>query len=175
MLRFNISRNQQHSVNMMDAKRIHVLYIVSRLRRQGPVFQLYNIIKHLDRRKFHPHVVSLSPEAPDSLLAAFQKIDVKCDSFSLSRIGGMIFGPKKIRKLLEEISFDLIHVFDYRSTLLCANHINGIPRVVTCRQSYRHVFGPIMGYAMTETFLRACGKYEQVVGVSDFVRNSAKS
>ena len=101
--------------------KIYVLYLVSRLRRQGPIFQLYNIIKHLDREKFSPYVVTLSPEATESYLAAFEEINVEYHSLGLSRIAGMIIGPKKIKKLINENSFDLVHVFDYRSTLLCAN------------------------------------------------------
>jgi len=158
-------------MDMTEARKISVLYLVSRLRRQGPIFQLYNIIKYLDREKFHPHVVTLSPEAPESFLAAFEKIDVGCHSLGLSRMASMILGPKKIGKLISENPVDLVHVFDYRSTLLCANFPVGIPRVVTCRQSYRQVFGPILGRIMMKTFLRACTKCERIVAVSNSIRN----
>jgi glycosyltransferase involved in cell wall biosynthesis len=83
----------------------------------------------------------------------------------------MMLGPKKIKKLIDENTFDLIHVFDYRSTLLCANLSLNIPRVVTARQSYRQVFGPVLGSFMMKTFLRACGKCERTVAVSDSIRN----
>jgi len=158
-------------MNATEAGKIRVLYLVSRLQRHGPIFQLYNIVRYLDRTRFCPRVATLSPEARGSLLADFEKLDVECRSLGLSRVGGMIFGPGRIKRLLKERPVDLVHVFDYRSTLLCANHVKGVPRVVTCRQSYRHVFGPILGFIMTKTFLRACDKCERVVAVSNSVRN----
>ena len=156
---------------MKKDNKIHVLYLVSRLRPQGPIFQLYNIIKYLDREKFHPYIVTLSPEAPESYLAAFREINVEFQSFGLSRTAGMVFGPKKIKKYINENPVDLVHVFDYRSTLICANLPFDIPRVVTARQSYRQVFGPVLGRFMMKTFLRACGKFERTVAVSNSIRN----
>ena len=160
---------------MKETGKINVLYLVSRLRRQGPIFQLYNIVKYLDRKKFHPFILALSPEAPESFLPDFEKINVKYNSLGLSRIAGMVLGPKKITKLLIENPINMVHVFDYRSTLLCANLSAGIPRLVTCRQSYRQIFGPILGHIMMKTFLKACGKCERVVAVSNSIRNLIKN
>lgn len=155
---------------MKQTVKINLLYLVSRLRRQGPIFQLYNILKYLDRDKFQPYVLTLSPEASESYLSAFKKINVQCHSLGLSRIAGMILGPKKIVKSIKEIPADLVHVFDYRSTLLCANLTVDIPRVVTSRQSYHQVFGPVLGRIMMKTFLRACRKCERTVAVSNSIR-----
>jgi len=155
---------------MTKDNKINILYLASRLRPQGPIFQLYNIIKYIDREKFHPYIATLSPEAPESHLEAFREIDVECHSFGLSRTAGMVLGPKKIIKLINENPVNLIHVFDYRSTLLCAKLPLDIPRVVTARQSYRQVFGPVLGRFMMKTFLRACGKCERTVAVSNSIR-----
>lgn len=162
---------------MNDVGKIHVLYLVSRLRRQGPIFQLYNMIKYLDRRRFHPHVVTLSAEAPESLLPAFEELGVECRCFGLSRIAGVVLGPERVRKLLQKDPACLIHACDYRAVLVCANRRLDIPRVVTCRQQLHHSFGsgygPILGNLLVKTFSTACRKCERVVGVSDFVRRSA--
>ena len=119
---------------MNQDNKIRVLYLVSRLQPQGPIFQLYNIIKYLDRENFHPYIVTLSPEAPESHLAAFGEINVECHSLGLSRAAGMILGRKKIKKFINENPVDIVHVFDYRSTLLCSNLDLDIPRVVTALQ-----------------------------------------
>jgi hypothetical protein len=126
--------------NIMSAarnKKIHVLYLVSRMRQHGPIFQLYNTIKYLDRAKFHPRLITLSPEASDSLLPAFERVNVECCSLGLSRMAGMVLGPGRIRRLLRENPVDLIHTSDFRSVLLCAMNFTGIPRVVTCRAPRR--------------------------------------
>ena len=158
-------------MNTTRAGKIRVLYVVSRLQKHGPIFQLYNLVRYLNTEKFHPRILTLSPEASSSLLSAFREHHVECDSLSLSRVAGIMLGPWKIKKQLSETPADVIHVFDYRSTLLCANHVNGVPRLVTCRQSYRHVFGPPLGYVMTKTFLRACDKCDRVAAVSNATRN----
>jgi len=167
-------------VNLTKDNKIHVLYLVSRLRRVGPGFQLYNIIKHLDRDKFVPHIITLSPERKVSLIDSFRSIDVPCNSIGLSSIAGMIFGAKKINKLLQHNPADLIHASDYRSILLCARNFGHLPRVVTCRQAfdYNHysmdgIFNPISARVIVTTLEMACRKCERIVGVSDFVRCSA--
>jgi glycosyltransferase involved in cell wall biosynthesis len=166
---------------MNKDNKIRILYLVSRLQRHGPIFQLYNIIKYLDRSRFDPHLVTLSPETGSSLLPAFERIDVEFSSLGLSRMKGVIFGAKSIKKLLEDSPADLIHSSDYRSVLLCANNSIGIPRVITCRQAFDHThytlhggIDPISSRLIPRTLEMACMKCERVVGVSDFVRRSAK-
>jgi len=164
-------------MNTGEANKIRILYLVSRLRRVGPVFQLCNIIQYLDRSKFHPRVLTLSPEASESLLPVFKKMGVECRCLGLSRITGVMLGPKRIRKLLKKDRADLIHASDYRAVLVCANRCFDVPRVITCRQQLHHGFGsgygPILGRLMVKTFSMACRRCERVVAVSDFVRRSA--
>ncbi len=158
-------------MNKVQDNNIRILYLVSRLRRQGPIFQLYNIIKHLDRNKFSPQIVTLSSEAGESMLPDFKQIGIEYKTLGLTRMGGMIFGARKIDGLLRDNHIDLIHIFDYRSTLLSTNHFAGASRVVTCRQSYNHVFGKLLGGAMMKTFLSACDKCERIVAVSNSIRS----
>ena len=165
----------------MSKNKRHIVYLVSRLRRQGPYFQLYNIVKYLDRETFHPHVITLSPEVSDSLMPAFRKIGVDCSSLGLSRITDMVLGPKKIRKFLSEKPVDLIHANGLRATILCANHLSGIPRLVTCRQVFHQIGFALNGNTYTvsnhlrvKLFSTACKKCERIVAVSDFVKSSAK-
>ncbi len=162
------------------ANKIRVLYLVSRLRRVGPIFQLYNIINNLRGDRFTPRIITLSPERPESLVDKFRDIGAECDSIGLSSIAGMVFGRRRLRKLLGDKPADLIHACDYRSILLCASNFARIPRVVTCRQAFDYAHfnldgtaGPISARVMMRTLELACGRCEQVVAVSDFVRRSA--
>ena len=84
---------------MNSDKKINITYLVSRLRRQGPFFQLYNIIKCLDHSRFHPRIITLSPEAPDSLMDDFKREGVDCLSLSLSRKTDIFLGPKKLKNI----------------------------------------------------------------------------
>ena len=146
----------------------------------GPIFQLYNIIKNLDRSKYVPRIITLSPERGVSLIENFRSIGVQCNSIGLPSMTGMIFGAKRIKKLLQNNPADLIHASDYRSILLCARHFATLPRIATCRQAfdYSHfnldgIFNPLSAFMIVKTLKMACRKCERVVGVSDFVRGSA--
>jgi predicted O-linked N-acetylglucosamine transferase (SPINDLY family) len=44
-----------------------IVYVVSNLQRAGPTFQLLNIVSHLDRSRFTPVVLTISPEPRESL------------------------------------------------------------------------------------------------------------
>ena len=166
----------------MKTQKIRILYLVSRLRRVGPIFQLYNIIKNLDRDRFIPQIITLSPEVQISLIDSFRNINVQCHTIGLPSITGMVFGPKKIRKILQRHPADLIHASDYRSILLCATNFAHLPRIVTCRQAfdYNHynldgIFNPISARVIVTTLGMACKKCERVVAVSNFVRCSKRN
>ena len=48
-----------------------ILYVVSTLQQSGPTEQLYNVIQHLDKRVFEPHLITLSKEPADSRWNAY--------------------------------------------------------------------------------------------------------
>lgn len=75
-------------------RRIKVLYIVSRLRCHGPISQLYNLIKYMDKQAFDITILTLSPEAKDSRLPEFRGLGIKCHSLRLSRSTGQGFGAR---------------------------------------------------------------------------------
>ena len=75
-----------------------ILYIVSTLQRTGPTNVLFNLVSHLDRTKFQPVILTLSPENNShyTLQAEFLKLDVEIHSIGLSRIAGFLLGNSKI-------------------------------------------------------------------------------
>ncbi len=164
---------------MSTNNKINITYLVSRLRRQGPMFQLYNIIKHLDTSRFHPRIITLSPETEDSLMDDFENLGVDCTSLSLSRKTDMILGLGKLKSIFEKSLPDLIHVSGLRSTILCAYHLKSIPAVVTCRQTFDSMHYKLSGdpwlmsRIKTRFFSSACKKIDCVVAVSESVKNSA--
>jgi glycosyltransferase involved in cell wall biosynthesis len=167
-------------MNTGKANKIRILYLVSRLRRVGPVFQLHSIVKNLERDRFEPQVITLSPEGQDSIIDRFRALGVECKTVGLSSIAGLVWGAPRIKKMLQENPADLIHAADYRSILLSAIRFAPLPRIATCRQvfDYSHysldgTLDPISARVMVMTLKKACKKCERVVGVSDFVRHSA--
>ena len=164
---------------MHSDRKINITYLASRLRRQGPFFQLYSIIKYLDRSRFHPRIITLSPEATDSLMDDFKREGIDCTSLSLSRKTDMLLGPKKLKNVFRNSPPSLIHVSGLRSAMLCANHLASMPRIVTCRQMFDSMHYKLsgdpwlLGYIKMNVFARACRKFNRIIAVSESVKNSA--
>ena len=93
-----------------------ILFLVSTLKRSGPINVLIGIIKHLDRNKFIPIVLTLSPESHDSLWDYFKDdLKVEVSSLNLSRLQGLFKSKKLLKRFLDNNSIDLIHSHGIRA------------------------------------------------------------
>jgi glycosyltransferase involved in cell wall biosynthesis len=143
------------------------------------MFQLYNIIKHLDTSRFHPRIITLSPETEDSLMDDFKNLGVDCTSLFLSRKTDMLLGAGKLRSIFKNSPPDLIHVSGLRSVILCTSHLAGTLGIVTCRQAFNSMHHKLSGNTLllscikAKIFSMACKKYDRIIAVSESVKNSA--
>lgn len=157
--------------------KIKVLYIASRLRRQGPRFQLYNILKYIDRKIFNPIVLTLSPESNDSLLPDFRNLGINCYSFGQSRLGSILFGRFSLRHFLQTYAPDIIHASDTRSFIIAITAPENLPRIITRREAfYKHQIlhhGVILGSIWEFIDSYACRRVQKIIAVSEFVRKQA--
>lgn len=102
---------------------IKILYIVSSLKKTGPIVVLANIIKFIDTDKFEPTILTLSPEPNSSMQQYFtDSLHIKVDTIGLSRIKGLFFAKKNIKKYIENNNIDLVHSHGFRADIL----LNGI-------------------------------------------------
>lgn len=131
---------------------IKVVYLVSTLRRTGPIMVLANIIRYLDREKFEPIVLTLSPEPTDSMKEYFVhhlKTDVRTLGFS--RLKGFLYARKSINQFLEKYNADLIHCHGFRADLL-TNQLNNIAKISTVHNfpyyDYVYLYGKLIGSLM---------------------------
>lgn len=106
------------SEDKMDQLPKKILYIVSTLENRGPTKQLFGLINNLDKNKFQPQILTLSPEPKDSRKDIFIEEGIQVNSLSLSRIQGVFFGLKKLKKMVKEISPHIIHSQGIRADTL---------------------------------------------------------
>ena len=158
-------------------QKIRILHIVSRLRHHGPISQLYNLIKHMDRRAFSNAVLTLSPEAEDSLLPEFHNLDIGLYSLGLSRSTGILLGRRLLREFLVEHPVDVIHASDIRSSIIAAIGPQSTPRVITRREAFHRArridHGIVFGTVVEMIHSAACRRADRVVTVSRCVREAA--
>lgn len=150
-----------------------LLYIVSTLKRSGPTSQLFNIIKYLDRTRFEPHLVTLSPEPADSRWADYETLGVQLYSMNLSRLSGIFFGKSKLKSLISQLQPDLIHTQGIRGDMLSASLPLDIPRICTIRnipqQDYPMTYNRLVAALMLWRHVRAMRRLNICVGVSKAV------
>lgn len=152
---------------------IRVAYIVSTLKRSGPTNQLSYIIKYLDKSKFQPIIITLSPEPEDSLLNYFDELGIECISLNLSRIKGIFKGKSELLKILKEKKIDLIHTQGIRADILSSKHLKGYKRISTLRNypynDYPMKFGKVKGWLMAINHIEATRKIKNSIACSESI------
>lgn len=147
-----------------------IIYIVSTLKRTGPTSQLFNLIKYLDRSKFEPYLITLSPEPADSRWRDYEALGVQLYSLNLSRLSGVFVGKKQLGKLIDKIQPDLIHTQGIRGDVLSSGFLGNIPKICTVRnipqKDYPMTYGKHVAGLMLWQHKRAMRKLTLCVGVS---------
>lgn len=156
-----------------------ILYIASTLQKAGPTNQLSYIIKYLDRSKYIPIVLTLSPELDNSMMDYFKyDLKLRVESLSLSRIKGMFLSRQKIETFIKENDIDMIHTQGFRADVLSSKLKVNIPKIATIRNypqlDFPMTYGKYRGWLMTRVQVRALKKLSLCCGVSDAVVNNLK-
>lgn len=155
-------------------RKVRLLYILSTLKRSGPVIQLFNLIKHLDMKRYEVFLITLSPEPKDSKWKDFTDLGIDVRTLGLSRISGFIFSNRKISQLITDLAPDLVHTQGFRADRLRMYP----PRIVTVHNypqfDYVLRYGRLLGTVMVSLHMRALKKCF-VVGVSNAVATNLKS
>lgn len=156
---------------------IKVLYIISTLKKTGPVNVLYNIIKNLDRTKYEPVILTLSKEPSGSIKSDFEKLGIKCHCLNVSGLKGY-FEAGKIIKVVKEITPDIIHTHCFRSTLFTALHLNKYKTVATIHCDYDvdfvMAYGKFIGTLMSFIMNFSLKRINKRITVSELLCNLLK-
>ncbi|WP_276299019.1 glycosyltransferase family 4 protein [Halorussus lipolyticus] len=128
---------------------ISVCYVVSTLERSGPTNQLFDTVSRLDRDRFAPSVLTLSPEPDDSLRPKFRDLGVDVSSLGLSRLDGFLRGRSAIRSFVADRDPDVVHSHGVRADFLSATQLAGYERVSTIHNypydDYPRLYGRLKG------------------------------
>lgn len=117
--------------------KINIGYIVSTLRRSGPVMQLLNIAKYINRDNFNPIIITLSPEGNDSMQDNFFQAGIPIISLNLSRLEGFFNIKKKLSAVIEEYQLHLLHTTGLRADAAVQNFPD-LPNVCSVRNYPYH-------------------------------------
>ncbi len=139
-----------------------ILYIVSTLKRSGPTNQLSYIIKYLDKTKYQPTILTLSPEPKEDSMKSFftDVLGVRVETLGLSRVKGLFFAKGHLKKFIKDNNISLVHSQGIRADGLMSRI--DIPRVATLRNypyyDYPMKFGKLKGNLMARNHLKFISK-----------------
>jgi len=152
-----------------------IQYVVSTLAATGPTRQLLNIVTNLNRSHYAPHVVTLSPEPDQSYHGLFRDADVPVTSLALSRAGGLVLGPSRLRSITTAIDPDVVHTQGIRADSLAAHCLFAYPQVTTLRnfppEDYIPRYGAVLGRLMAWQQFRTARLADQPVACSETIRD----
>lgn len=154
-----------------------ILYIVSRLRPSGPTNQLYYILKHLDD-DFNATVLTLSPEPQDTELPRFRELGIDFETLGLSRWEGLLYGPWRLRRVVDEHDPDIVQTQGIRADTLSALFLSDYLRVTTVRNypydDYQAKFGTMQGKAMAAEHIRMYRRIDHPVACSETIADKVR-
>lgn len=165
-----------------------IVFIMTACKKSGPVQQMLNIIKNLNREEFEPYLVTLYPELEDSQLEKYLPY-VKHIFIPTGKLDLITGRDKKLRQALEDIKPDVIHSLGVFPDF-AVSRMKKWKHIITLRnyiyEDYPAKFGKLKGnilakihlYAMkhtskTVTCSESLAKiYKAKLGLNfDFVRN----
>lgn len=151
---------------------INILYVVSTLKRCGPSNQLSYIIKHLDRDRFNPIVLTLSNETEDSYKPFFTDVlKVEVNTLGLPRLKGLFLVKNEIYKFILKNKIHIVHSQGIRADGFMSKI--SIPTVSTLRNypvyDYCMTYGKVKGWLMAKTHLKFLSKIDAPFACSESI------
>jgi len=147
-----------------------ILYIVSTLQRTGPIVQELNLIKYLDRQRFSPRILTLSPELQDSLMDEFIRLGIPVSSFGLGQFTSFFRVRRRISNYISEHRPDIVHSSGFRADLFSAWINRTVHTVTTVHgypfENYAYDFGWIGRHLIAPLHLRMLRRIEKAITVS---------
>ena len=160
-----------------------ICYVISTLKKTGPVNVLYNLVKNLDRTQFEPCIITLSKEPQNSLFEDFKKLGINILSLNINRAFSFFYAPIKLKKLINKVEPDIVHTQCFRSSLFSAISLDKYKKIATIHCDYKTDFkmsyGRWVGYIMYLLMKYSLKKIKNNICVSkqlaDILNNKIKN
>lgn len=132
---------------------INILYAISSLANEGPTRILLNTLRHLDRTRYVPAIVTFTAEKESSLLTDIERLSVPVHQLFLGKSekpSGPVGRLAAFRKLLSDGRFDVVHAHCPRSLFyVVAGTPSSVRTIYTAHvypePQFRVIHGPVKG------------------------------
>lgn len=148
----------------------NIAFVVSSLKKSGPLSVVYNIIKYIDKSKFNIYIIPLSNSNEKKI--DITKINCTVLDMNLSRFKGLFFSKKYLKTIIEEYKIDLLHSHGLRPDILVSK-IKNIPACSTLHnfpyEDYYLKYGFLKGHLMSFFHMRATKKMKFSIACSNSI------
>ena len=155
---------------------INIVYIISNLRKSGPVNVLLDTCKFLNREKYNPIIVTLKKESPDrSIKTKFEALGITVISFEFNNYYLELFpgkAAKTIKSRLTDYYRYIVHAHCYHASILL-KYFQTYKTVETihciAKEDYLMKYGKILGYYMVRRFCNSLEYCSCPVAISQYM------
>lgn len=154
-------------------KKINILYLVSSLKKCGPINVLFGILKYLDKDQFHIHIVCLSKEDESSMKNEFLALGCKIKNLDNSRLKGIIKNERMVGSFVKNNRIDIIHSHGLRADLINAS-LKNVTKYSTIHnfpdEDYIIQNGRLKGALMASKHRQAFKAIENLIACSGYIQ-----
>lgn len=158
---------------------IKILYLVSTLKRSGPIKVLLNLVSHLERDYVCPVIVTLSNEEENSMLSDFESVGIPVESLSLSKLQSLMKGRAVLARLLGDLMPTVVHSHGLRADVLMASMQCPWLRVCTLHNypyyDYLMKYGRAQGTFLAWQHVRSLHRIDCVVACSQTIESRMRT
>jgi len=159
-------------------KKIKILYLVSTLKKCGPINILYGIVKGLDHGLFDISILCLSSEKQLSMKIPFEKLGCKLMSLNNTRLKGALKNKEAVKKILSSNQIDIVHSHGLRADMINAD-LKSVCRFTTIHnfpgEDYVLQYGKIKGSIMANKHTKAIARIEHRIACSKYISEKFSS
>lgn len=152
--------------------KIKILYLVSTLKKCGPVNILYGIIKGLDKHQFDVYIACLSKENKASMQVKFETLGSNVIGLNNSRLRGVFKNKEMIESIIAKKHIDIVHSHGLRPDMINAQ-LKDVLRFTTIHnfpdEDYILQFGQIKGSIMAQKHKKAISVIENRMACSEYI------
>jgi len=153
-------------------RKIKILYLVSTLKKSGPLHIVHGIVKGLDTAIFDVKIVALSHENKNSIKSYFEDLDCEILSLDNNRITGLVKNRREIQSIIDFNAIDIVHSHGIRSDVI-NSRLTGVCRFTTLHnfpeEDYQMQFGKLKGKFMEMQHQKAISKIEHRIACSEYI------
>ncbi len=157
----------------MESHAIRIVCVTSTLRRCSANQVLVNVLRHLDRQRFAPTVLTLSPEPADTMLPQVQALDIPYHSLGLSRVQGVVLAARQIQAFMQQQQPDLVQTQGLRADLIAARQLGQFLRIARMDNypyaDFPATFGKPLGWWMAYQNIRAWQQINCIIACSESI------